>query len=68
MTKKLYRSRKERKLAGICGGIAEYFDIDPTIVRLGFIIAAICVGCGLLAYLICWIVMPEQPSDHFKNE
>ena len=62
MTKKLYRSRADRKLAGVCGGIAGYFDIDPTIVRLGFIILAFCFGGGLLAYLIAWIVIPEEPG------
>lgn len=67
MEKKLYRSRVNRKLAGVCGGIAEYFDVDPTVIRLVFVIAVIFAGCGLLAYLIAWIIMPEQPGSAFKN-
>lgn len=67
MTKKLYRSAVDRKLAGVCGGIASYFDIDPTIIRLAFILFAFCFGGGLLAYLIAWIVMPEEPTS-FKPD
>ena len=61
MKKRLYRSRRERKLAGICGGIAEYFDVDPTLVRLGWIVFSLAYGSGILAYLICLIVVPEEP-------
>ncbi len=57
--KKLRRSITEKKLLGVCGGIAEYFDIDPTLVRIAWVIFAIAGGSGLLAYLICAIVMPE---------
>lgn len=64
MEKKLYRSRVNRKLAGVCGGIAEYFNVDPTIIRLVFVILAICAGCGLLAYLLAWIIVPEQHSNN----
>lgn len=62
MDKKLYRSLTDRKIAGVCGGLGEYFDIDPTIIRL--IMAALTVigvGSGLLIYVIAWIVMPEAP-------
>lgn len=58
--KRLYRSRTDRKIAGVCGGIAEYLDIDPTVVRLILLIAMICGGVGLAAYIIAWIVMPEN--------
>ncbi len=59
--KRLYRSKKEKMIAGICGGIAEYFDADPTIVRLIWAIATlISLGFGLLAYLIAWIIIPEK--------
>jgi len=59
--KRLYRSKKEKIIAGICGGIAEYFDADPTIVRLIWAIATlISLGFGLLAYLIAWIIIPEK--------
>lgn len=64
MEKRLYRSRVNRKLAGVCGGIAEYFNVDPTIIRLVFVFLAICAGCGLLAYLLAWIIVPEQPSNN----
>lgn len=58
--KKLYRSRTEKKIFGVCGGFAEYFDVDVTVIRIAFLIGILCVGGGLLAYLICALVMPEQ--------
>lgn len=61
MSKRLYRSNKDRKLGGVCGGIADYFDIDPVFVRILFVVAAFWGGSGILAYIICWIVIPEQP-------
>ena len=61
--KRLYRSRSERMVAGICGGLAEYFDIDPTIVRLLFVFGTIFTGSGLFwVYLIMMIVVPEETS------
>ncbi len=60
--RKLYRSNKEKVLGGVCGGLAEYFNIDPTIVRLAFVALSIWGGSGLLLYLIMWIVVPEEPS------
>lgn len=60
MKKRLYRLNKEKKLAGVCGGIAEYFDIDPTLVRLGWIIFSCAFGSGILAYIICTLVMPVR--------
>jgi len=61
--KRLYRSHKERMIAGVCGGLAEYFNIDPTLVRLLFVFAALAGGPGLLAYLIMMIVVPEAPLE-----
>ena len=61
--KKLYRSRKEQMVAGVCGGIAEYFAVDPTIVRLVFVLLALLGGPGLLVYIILWIVIPEEPVE-----
>ena len=58
--KKLHRTRKNKKIFGVCGGIAEYFDVDVTVIRILFLIGLFCVGGGLLAYLICALVMPEQ--------
>lgn len=60
MEKKLYRSREDRKIAGVCGGIAEYFDIDSTLVRLGWVLFMFAGGSGILAYFIAWIIMPER--------
>lgn len=57
--KKLYRSMTNKKLCGVCGGIAEYFEIDPSVVRILWIIFA-CFGGGLLAYLICALFIPNQ--------
>ena len=61
MQKKLYRSTTDKKIAGVCGGIAEYFDIDSTIIRLAFVLFA-CLGGGLLAYLVCALVIPAAPE------
>ena len=57
--KKLTRSKTNKKLLGVCGGFAEYFEIDPTIVRLVWVFLVVCAGTGLLAYLIAALVMPE---------
>lgn len=61
-TRKLYRSRIDRKIAGVCGGLAEYFGIDPTLVRLLFVLGLIFVGGTLLAYIILAIVIPEESA------
>ena len=61
--RRLYRSRTERMIAGVCGGIAEYSNLDPTLVRVLFILLAFVTGgATLLAYPIMWIVVPEQPA------
>ena len=59
--KRLYKSAFDRKICGVCGGIAEYFNVDPTLVRVGWIVAALLFGSGILAYIIVAIIMPEQP-------
>ena len=61
-SKRLYRSRRERLVCGVCGGVAEYFNIDPTIVRLAFLLFVFCAGSGVLAYIIAAIVMPDDPN------
>ena len=61
MYKKLYRSVTDKMVGGVCGGLAEYFDIDPVIVRLIFVLAVIFGGSGILAYIILWIIIPEKP-------
>lgn len=60
--RKLYRSRQDRMIGGVCGGIAEYFNIDPTLVRLLAVASIFLAGSAILAYLIAWIVVPEEPS------
>jgi phage shock protein C len=59
--KRLMRPRKDRKVAGVCSGFAEYFDLDVSLVRVAWLIAAILTGVGFIPYLIAWIVMPEEP-------
>jgi len=59
--KKLCRSRSDRKLFGVCGGIAAYFGVDPTVVRLLWVLFSLCGGSGLLFYLIAALIMPEEP-------
>ena len=58
--KKLYKSSTDKKLAGVCGGIAEYFNIDSTLVRLGWVLFSLLGGSGLLAYIIAAIIMPDR--------
>ena len=59
--KKLYRASIDRKFLGVCGGIAEYFNIDSTLVRLGWVLFCALGGSGLLAYIIAALVMPDRP-------
>ena len=59
--KKLYRSNHNRMLAGVCGGAAEYFGIDPTLVRVIWAILSLGGGAGLIAYVICILLIPENP-------
>jgi phage shock protein C len=62
MDRKLYRSRDNKVIAGVCGGLAEYFKIDPVIMRIFFIILLLPGGLpGLIPYLILWIVVPKEP-------
>lgn len=63
--KRLHKSDSDKKLCGVCGGIAEYFNIDPTIVRLGWIIFCLAGGSGVLGYIIAVLVMPEDPNRRF---
>jgi phage shock protein C len=60
-TRKLYRSRTNRKLAGVCGGLAEYFNLDPTLIRVLFVALAVLGGSGIVLYLAMWIIVPNQP-------
>ncbi len=60
--KRLYRSRTDRKIAGVCGGLGAYFEVDPVIFRVMWVVLALAVGLGLLAYLIAWFVIPQEPA------
>ena len=67
MKKRLYRTEgANAKLFGVCGGVAEYFDVDPTLVRVGVIVLMLVAGTGLLAYLVCALIMPKK-SDIYPN-
>ena len=63
MEKKLYKSETNKMLAGVCGGIAEYFNIDPKLVRLGWVVFCALGGSGLLAYIIMAIIVPSRPIE-----
>lgn len=58
--KRLRRSKKERIIAGVCGGLAEYYKIDVSLVRIAFVLAFVFAGIGLLPYLVLWLIMPER--------
>lgn len=62
MDKKFYKSTVDKKLCGVCGGIAEYFDFDSTLVRLGWVIFCALAGSGILAYIIAAIIIPQRPD------
>ena len=62
MEKKLYRSKTEKKIAGVCGGLAKFLNIDVTIVRLIWALVSVFAGAGLIAYLVCALVIPEEPD------
>lgn len=62
MKKRLYRSNGSKVIAGVCGGIAEYFDMDPTLIRLGWVLFCAMGGSGVLVYIIAALVIPEEPA------
>lgn len=62
MEKRFYKSRTDKKLAGVCAGVAEYFEVDPTLVRLIWVVFTFAGGAGVLAYIIAAIIMPEAPT------
>jgi len=59
---RLYRSKTDRIIAGVCGGLGDYFNVDPTIIRLLWVLFTLLGGSGLLAYIIAWFIVPEEPS------
>ncbi len=60
--KKLYLSNTDKKICGVCGGMAEYFEIDSTVIRVIWIVLGLCWGSGIIAYFICALVMPHKPD------
>ena len=69
MEKKLYRSKSDKKLAGVCGGLAKYLNVDVTLIRVIWAIVGICgAGAGILAYIICAVVIPEEPENFIEAE
>lgn len=72
--KRLYRSRKQRQVAGVCGGIADYLSIDPTLVRLVWALFALAGGPGVVLYIILAVIVPEEPefvqtsAEKIKND
>lgn len=63
MAKKLYRSRTDRKIWGVCGGLAKYFDVDPTIIRVIFLVSILCGTLGLWVYIIIAIIVPLESEE-----
>ena len=70
MNKKLYKDNVNKKICGVCAGLANYFSIDPTIVRLALVAFCLLGGSGILAYIVCALVMPDDPKiiDVEKDE
>ena len=64
MDKKLYKSQGDRKLCGVCGGLGEFFGIDASLIRLGWIVFCLLGGSGVLAYSIAALVIPDEPLEH----
>jgi phage shock protein C len=68
MAKRLYRSTENRMIAGVCGGIAEYFDIDPVIIRIIAVILLFAGTAGFWAYIILWIIVPKNPEQQSDDQ
>ena len=65
--KRLYRSGKDKVLGGVCGGIAEYLEVDPVVIRLLWVVfTLVSMGAGILIYLIAWIIVPRNPDHKWK--
>lgn len=68
MSKKLYRSREDKIIGGVCGGLAKYFDVDPTLIRILAVVSIFINGIGIIAYIIAWIIVPLEPSNSNRTE
>ena len=64
MEKRIYKSVKDRKIFGVCGGLGEYFNMDPMLFRLGFVILVLAFGTGVLAYIVCGLVLSDDPDGY----
>ena len=62
MKKKLYRDKANKSIAGVCAGIAKYFDIDVTIIRILWVVITLAGGSGIIAYIVCMLIIPEEPE------
>ena len=65
--KRLYRSRNEEMIAGVCGGLAEYLNVDPTVIRLVFLLLLFAGGGGLFLYVVLWVIMPLEPVSNSRT-
>lgn len=65
--KRLYKSRNNKMLAGVCAGVAEYLNLDPSLVRIGFLVLSAIAGSGALMYILAAIIIPEQPVEEFRS-
>ncbi len=65
--RRLVRSTTDKKIAGVAAGLADYFDLDPTVIRIVWLLAFLCAGVGLLAYVILWIALPPGPTGVMAN-
>lgn len=68
MEKKLYRSRTDKKICGVCGGLAKYLDMDVSIMRIIALVLVLFAGGGLLAYLICALIIPQEPGNVVEED
>jgi len=68
MTKKLYKSRTDVKLDGVCAGLAKYIGVDPTVVRLAWVVFSLIGGSGLIAYIVCAVLMPREPKETEQDD
>lgn len=66
--KKLYRSETDRQVAGVCAGIAEYFGVDVSLVRLGFVLGTVLGGPGVMLYVVLWVVLPEESQVFYQED
>jgi len=67
MAKRVYRSRNEKLIAGVCGGLGEYLGVDPVLIRIVWVVTVICAGTGILAYILAWILIPKEPVLRLRS-